>query len=114
MQGPKLYFLANGAVNVTRLYRGGSLLWEGTVPSVPAAMDTFALQVFSELATYARNDITVYVNALYAAKTALTAGAWNAANWRRLQINSWAWFGSQAEYDAIITKDPQTLYCVFI
>jgi hypothetical protein len=111
MQEPSLYFLANGAVNVTRVYRSGAVLWEGSVTPV---MDTFTLQAFSDLATYLKNEVVVQGNALYVAKTNLAAGAWNAGNWRKLQINSVAWFGLQAEYDAIVTKDPQTLYCVFI
>ena len=111
MQGPSLHFLANGAVNVTRLYRSGAILWEGSVTPV---MDTLVLQAFSDLATYLKNQIVVQGNALYAAKSDLAAGAWNAGNWRKLQINAIAWFGLQAEYDAIVTKDPQTLYCVFI
>lgn len=87
------------------------MLWLGTVTPV---MNAFLLEVFDPLATYAKNAMVVQSNRLYAAKSSVAAGAWDSNEWRSLQINNAAWFGSQAEYDAISPVDGNTLYCVFI
>lgn len=110
MLEPSLYFLANGTPSIVKVYRGATVLWAGTVTP---AMNAWQLVTFSPGATYARNDVVVEGNRLYVAKRALAAGAWNSNDWRSLQVNNAAWFGSQAEYDAILPVDSSTIYCVF-
>lgn len=49
--------------------------------ATPAPIDLLAIRIFSAAADYAVGDIVVYNGDIYKATAAITAGAFNAANW---------------------------------
>ena len=58
----------------------------GSVNSVGGAQDLVAVRFFNTAATYVVGDFVVQAGALYAAKGAITAGAFNATQWTKLLV----------------------------
>ena len=89
--------------------------------SINESISNFAND-YSASSTYDVDDCVLYAGKLYKCITAITvAEAWTPAHWTQIKAvdvgsggggNANIWEGTQDEYDAIVTKDPDTVYFI--